>query len=63
MMKVNDKIYQMKSGKPFELRDIDRLFYACCYLDSNQSFLMEKEKFDVAIVKGIITEQRAAVGL
>ncbi|OEF98081.1 hypothetical protein BHF71_03415 [Vulcanibacillus modesticaldus] len=57
------KLYQTKDGKPFYLRDIDPLFYACCYLDSDLSFLMEKGKFYKALNNGTITEFRLASNL
>lgn len=50
-----DKVYQFKLGNPFYIRDIDRLFYACSFINSGKSFLMEKEKFDVMLNKGFIT--------
>ena len=56
------KTYQMHVGKPFVLRDIDRLFYACNYMNSNKSFLMEKEKFEQFLQRGMIQEVRTVSG-
>lgn len=53
-------IYQIKLGKPFVIRDIDPLFYACDYLNSNLSFLVEKEKFYKSLNIGTISEYRTA---
>jgi len=61
-MESMEKVYQM-SGYPFVVRDIDRLFYACCYINSNQSFLMEKEKFDMAVNRGRIIEHQGAISI
>ncbi|WP_339061312.1 hypothetical protein [Tepidibacillus marianensis] len=63
MMKSMGMVYQMKAGSPFVLREIDPLFYACCYLNSNQMFLMEKEKFYHAMNKGTIAEFKSIVNL
>jgi len=54
-------VYKMKTGRPFVLKEIDPLFYACCYLNSNQMFLMEKEKFFNAMNKGSVTKFKSVV--
>ncbi len=61
-MEVTGKVYQMNYGDPFILKNIDRLFYACKYVHTKDSFLMDKEKFEIAITKGMIKEYRSAVG-
>lgn len=53
-----ETLYQLKLGKPFSLNDIDHLFYACSYVNSSQSFFIEKEKFGNLFNKGFITEYR-----
>lgn len=61
-MEVTGKVYEMNYGNPFELKNIDRLFYACTFLNSSECFLMEKEKFDLALSRGRIKEYRPAIG-
>ncbi|TCS83174.1 hypothetical protein EDD72_106102 [Tepidibacillus fermentans] len=56
-------VYQRKEGKPFVLKDIDPLFYACCYLNTNRMFLMEKEKFFNEMQKGLISKLSAVANL
>lgn len=56
-------IYQLKLGKPFVLKEIDLLFYACNIINSNTIFLMEKEKFFNLLHRGLITEYRKASNL
>ncbi|MFV9511513.1 hypothetical protein [Tepidibacillus sp. LV47] len=63
MVRVTGTVYQRKAGKPFILKDIDPLFYACCYLHTNQMFLMEKEKFFNEMKKGVISEFPAVVNI
>ncbi len=53
-----ETIFQFRLDKPFVLKDVDRLYYACNYVDSKQFFLMEKEKFHQFIIKGFISETR-----
>lgn len=57
---MEGKLYQYNLGKPFYLKNIDRLFYVCCFTDCRKSFLMDKEKFDLLVNRGQITEYRLA---
>lgn len=41
-------------GEHFVLSDIDRNFYACHYLDSNEGFVIDKQVFDNHLSKGKI---------
>ena len=61
MESVMGRVYQESPGRPFILKDIDPLFYACCYLNTNRMFLMEKEKFMNAMSRGRISEFKSVV--
>ena len=60
---MNQKLFQFNLGVPFCIKDIDRLFYACNYLDSDKCFLMDKEKFEILCKRGLIKEYSVASNL
>ena len=51
MLYQSGEIISADIGEPFIIEEIENLLYACTYINTKLSFLMEKEKFDKLLTK------------